>query len=202
MERKLTAILHADVQGYSRLIAEDDVATLRTLTAYLEMMEQVSCSSASAEGPAFCFSVLGEAYYLTRRYEEAISAYTQALTHKPLWILGLEAHLGLAASYRGLRRIAFFTNPMAFSGCPVKFRICASQAYARVWLGSRAMTNNPEILERSVMRSSVIPSLKYSCSGSPLMLVKGNTAMEGLSGNGRAVVSSEGTTAEGGEGAK
>ncbi len=38
MERKLTAILSADVQGYSRLIAEDDVATLRTLTAYLEMM--------------------------------------------------------------------------------------------------------------------------------------------------------------------
>jgi len=38
VERKLTAILHADVQGYSRLIAEDDAATLRTLTAYLEMM--------------------------------------------------------------------------------------------------------------------------------------------------------------------
>ena len=37
-ERKLTAILHADVQGYSRLIAQDDAATLHTLTAYLEMM--------------------------------------------------------------------------------------------------------------------------------------------------------------------
>ena len=44
------------------------------------------------------------------------------------------------------------------------------------------MTNNPESFERSVMRSSVIPSLKYSCSGSPLMLTKGSTAMEGLSG--------------------
>lgn len=31
MERKLTAILHADVKGYSRLVGEDDVATLRTL---------------------------------------------------------------------------------------------------------------------------------------------------------------------------
>jgi len=38
MEHRLAAILHADVQGYSRLIAADEVATLRTLTAYLEMM--------------------------------------------------------------------------------------------------------------------------------------------------------------------
>ena len=38
MERKLTAILSADVQGYSRLVGEDDEATLRTLTAYREIM--------------------------------------------------------------------------------------------------------------------------------------------------------------------
>src|SRR5262245_16020006 len=38
MERKLAAILHADVKGYSRLMGEDEVATLRTLTPYLEMM--------------------------------------------------------------------------------------------------------------------------------------------------------------------
>ena len=29
MERKLTAILSADVQGYSRLMGEDEVATIR-----------------------------------------------------------------------------------------------------------------------------------------------------------------------------
>src|SRR3989454_8372760 len=34
MERKLTAILSADVQGYSRLMGEDEEATIRTLTAY------------------------------------------------------------------------------------------------------------------------------------------------------------------------
>lgn len=38
MEHRLAAILHADVQGYSRLIGADEVATLRTLTPYLEMM--------------------------------------------------------------------------------------------------------------------------------------------------------------------
>ena len=38
VERKLTAILSADVQGYSRLMGEDEVATIRTLTAYRELM--------------------------------------------------------------------------------------------------------------------------------------------------------------------
>ena len=38
MERKLAAILSADVQGYSRLMGEDDEATIRTLTTYREVM--------------------------------------------------------------------------------------------------------------------------------------------------------------------
>jgi adenylate cyclase len=36
-KRKLTAILSADVEGYSRLMAEDEGATVRTLTAYREV---------------------------------------------------------------------------------------------------------------------------------------------------------------------
>src|SRR6266571_9446076 len=38
IERKLTAILSADVKGYSRLMGADEVATIRTLTAYREVM--------------------------------------------------------------------------------------------------------------------------------------------------------------------
>ncbi|MGH8008053.1 MAG: adenylate/guanylate cyclase domain-containing protein, partial [Candidatus Binatia bacterium] len=38
VERKLTAILSADVKGYSRLMSEDEVATIRTLTAYREVI--------------------------------------------------------------------------------------------------------------------------------------------------------------------
>jgi adenylate cyclase len=38
MERKLTAILSADVKGYSRLMGEDEEGTIRTLTAYREVM--------------------------------------------------------------------------------------------------------------------------------------------------------------------
>ena len=43
----------------------------------------------------------------------------------------------------------------------------------------RATTDSAETLERSVMMSSLIPSLKYSCSGSPLMLTNGSTQIEG-----------------------
>ncbi|HJY80556.1 MAG TPA: adenylate/guanylate cyclase domain-containing protein, partial [Candidatus Binatia bacterium] len=39
MERKLTAILSADVKGYSRLMGEDEVGTLRTLTAYRQLID-------------------------------------------------------------------------------------------------------------------------------------------------------------------
>src|SRR2546423_15098423 len=38
MERRLVAILSADVQGYSRLMHEDETATIRTLTAYRGLM--------------------------------------------------------------------------------------------------------------------------------------------------------------------
>ena len=38
MERKLTAILSADVKGYSRLMGDNEEATIRTLTAYREVM--------------------------------------------------------------------------------------------------------------------------------------------------------------------
>jgi class 3 adenylate cyclase len=38
VKRKLTAIFSADVQGYSRLMRDDEMATVHTLTAYREIM--------------------------------------------------------------------------------------------------------------------------------------------------------------------
>jgi len=38
VKRKLTAILSADVKGYSRLMGEDEVGTIRTLNTYKELM--------------------------------------------------------------------------------------------------------------------------------------------------------------------
>src|SRR5712692_8431456 len=39
IERRLAAILSADVKGYSRLMGEDEEATLRTLTAHRQVMD-------------------------------------------------------------------------------------------------------------------------------------------------------------------
>ena len=40
-KRKLTAILSADVKGYSRLMQDDEEATVRTLTNYRTAMTQL-----------------------------------------------------------------------------------------------------------------------------------------------------------------
>ncbi len=41
MERKLTAILSADVEGYSRLMGDDEEATVKTLSTYREAMSRL-----------------------------------------------------------------------------------------------------------------------------------------------------------------
>lgn len=41
VERRLAAIFAADVAGYSRLMAQDEVGTLRTLTAHREIMDRL-----------------------------------------------------------------------------------------------------------------------------------------------------------------
>ena len=41
MERKLTAILCADVFGYSRLMGEDEEATLRTLSSHRKLIDSL-----------------------------------------------------------------------------------------------------------------------------------------------------------------
>ena len=38
VKRKLTAILSADVQGYSRLMGDDEKATVEAITAYRKVM--------------------------------------------------------------------------------------------------------------------------------------------------------------------
>ena len=40
-KRKLSAILSADVKGYSRLMGEDEIATVRTLKEYRELMSKL-----------------------------------------------------------------------------------------------------------------------------------------------------------------
>ena len=40
-KRKLSAILSADVKGYSRLMGDDEIATVRTVEAYRKMIAEV-----------------------------------------------------------------------------------------------------------------------------------------------------------------
>src|SRR6516162_1126686 len=49
----------------------------------------------------------------------------------------------------------------------------------------RAITKNQRSLDSAVVMSSLMPSEKYSCSGSPLILTKGSTAIAGRSGSGK-----------------
>jgi adenylate cyclase len=44
VERKLSAIFAADVEGYSRLMGQDEVGTLRTLTAYRVIIDRLITS--------------------------------------------------------------------------------------------------------------------------------------------------------------
>jgi adenylate cyclase len=55
VERKLTAIFAADVEGYSRLMGIDEVGTLRTLTAYREIIDGLI-----AQGRGRIFNTAGD----------------------------------------------------------------------------------------------------------------------------------------------
>jgi len=52
-----------------------------------------------------------------------------------------------------------------------------------VTLEFRATTKSQRMRLSAVMISSTLPSAKYSCSGSPLILASGSTAIDRLSGN-------------------
>jgi len=41
MQRKLTAILSADVKSYSKLMGDDDESTVNTITAYRKIISEL-----------------------------------------------------------------------------------------------------------------------------------------------------------------
>ena len=53
-KRKLTAILSADVVGYSRLMSADEAATVKTLTTYREIMASLIKRHSGARGRFAC----------------------------------------------------------------------------------------------------------------------------------------------------
>jgi len=123
VERKLAVILSADVKGYSRLMGEDEEATLHTLTAYREVIDALiyqhrgrivgtAGDSVLAEFASVVDAVrwavaiqqqlkIKNADLLTGQYEEAIAAYQRALSRNPNF---LPAHFGLAVIYSEMGR--------------------------------------------------------------------------------------------------
>src|SRR6516165_5327979 len=64
------------------------------------------------------------------------------------------------------------------SSRPTRFTSTAWPLYVKLEL--RAMTKSQRTRDSAVMISSTMPSAKYSCSGSPLILAKDSTAIAGV----------------------
>ena len=73
-ERKLTAILSADVKGYSRLMGEDEEATILTLNANREMMADLIINGQKPEADINLFGAgrFAEGKDVAGRYEFSI----------------------------------------------------------------------------------------------------------------------------------
>jgi tetratricopeptide (TPR) repeat protein len=120
IKRKLTAILSADVKGYSRLMSEDEKGTVRTLNAYKEVMagliqhhhgrvvdstgdnlmaEFASVVDAAERGVALVPNsvaaqfLLGYFLYSTGRDEEAIPILKKAVALSPIPLPRALSHL-------------------------------------------------------------------------------------------------------------
>ena len=87
-KRKLTAILHADVKGYSRLMGEDEETTLKTLTAYLDVMatfiQQYHGRTVGTEGDAILaeFGSVVDAVRCAVKIQETLKPKNAALPEK------------------------------------------------------------------------------------------------------------------------
>ena len=96
-----------------------------------------------------------------------------------------------------------FGQAMALAGVGgigMMFMMAGREAvgFEKIMVDVRAITIISGILERAMIIFSVIPSAMFSCSGSPLILTKGRTAMEGLSGSWNAIFSTEAGSIGGG----
>ena len=77
VERKLAAILSADVKGYSRLMGDDEVATIRMLTVYREVL-----TTLIGQYRGRVVDTPGD-NLLADRSEEAILAFQRLLLRNP-----------------------------------------------------------------------------------------------------------------------
>jgi adenylate cyclase len=81
VERRLAAIFAADVAGYSRLMEQDEVGTLRTLTAHREIMD---CLIAEHGGR---IAITAGAH----RHEEALITFNRS-SSTPVWFKSIRRY--------------------------------------------------------------------------------------------------------------
>jgi class 3 adenylate cyclase len=82
IERKLIAILSADVKGYSRLMGADEVATIRTLTAYRAVMGTLIQQHRGRVVDALGDNLLAEFASVVDVMQLALDALRQRLPYK------------------------------------------------------------------------------------------------------------------------
>ena len=80
VERKLAAILAADVAGYSRLMGQDEVSTLRTLTAYRIIIDRLIASHRGR-----IFNTAGDSLVADLSDAVSISSTTRSQSETTSW---------------------------------------------------------------------------------------------------------------------
>ena len=92
VQRKLAAILSADVKGYSRLMADDDLATVRTINAYREVIAKLireykgRVVDSPGEKPGFFVEVLAKKLRLSPTIEENRVRLIGKAISRRLWL--------------------------------------------------------------------------------------------------------------------
>jgi adenylate cyclase len=117
MERKLAAIFSADVKGYSRLMGDDEIATVRTLTAYREVMTnmiQAHRDPNDAESHAW----LGQIFNYSGRPEETVGLMEKAMRLNPHYPEYYPSILGFSYRLLGHYQEAIAAQKSALSRNP------------------------------------------------------------------------------------
>ena len=101
VKRKLTAILSADVKGYSRLMGEDEEWTVRTLKAYKEVMGSLiqqhrgRVVDATGDNVLAEFASVVDAVQCAVEIQQVLRARTPCCLRTAGWSFGLGSTWGM-----------------------------------------------------------------------------------------------------------
>src|SRR5215207_6491745 len=100
IERRLAAMLAADVAGYSRLMEQDEVVTLRTLTAHRQIMDRLivehsgRIANTAGDSVQAEFPSAVDAVQCAVEVQRALSGANQGLTEEPNLRFRIGVHVG------------------------------------------------------------------------------------------------------------